>query len=115
DHPRGGPLALTSRFGYLILVHVPRALVFFATGCGRIAFDAAPGDGHAAADVQTFDGATPDVFLEPGLIAWFQFDDDPADGVLDTVVGAARGTCMSSCPAVVPGIHGSAYELDGTS
>lgn len=98
-------------FRYLTLVHVPLALGLLAAGCGRIGFDAAPGDGR----VETFDQALPDVFLEPGLIAWFQFEDDPVDGVLDSVIGANRGTCMSTCPAVVPGIRGSAYDFDGTT
>jgi hypothetical protein len=89
--------------------------------CGRFGFGNEPTvdaptavDADAAADAS--DAAT-DAPLPAGLIAWWQMDDAPGDGVLDDSTGAghtARCVIGVSCPTSVPGKHGNAMRFDGT-
>jgi hypothetical protein len=71
-----------------------RALLVLAAGCGRIGFDAAPGDPEMFPVVYTLDA------IENGRVAssWPAFD----------------GYCQPSvCPTVQPGIRDGALQFDG--
>jgi hypothetical protein len=64
----------------------------------------------ASADAATPD-ATPDAFVDPSLIAHWEFDDDPADGALDSSGRGHTATCLAACPAQVTGKIGMAYQF----
>ncbi len=88
------------------------AAMCLAMGCGRANFDLRPHfDGGADADsLATID--EPDAApLDPNLVAWLQFEDDPADSVDDAV--GVNANCVTTCPVLVPGPRGTAYQFDG--
>ena len=82
-------------------------------------FDAAFDSGNAdASGVQTDAGT--DAGISPpvtaGLLAWYRFEDDPADAdeVLDSSGNGRNGSCSAGdCPAVASGRVGLAYDFDG--
>lgn len=77
--------------------------VWGLAACGRIGF------AREEPDATTDLDAAPD----PSLVAWFAMETDPADAIQD-LAGGAPATCMATgCPVLVPGIRGSAIELDG--
>lgn len=65
----------------------------------------------AAIDSATHDGSP--ATAPAGAVMHLAFDDDPTDGVLDSA-GAHVVTCVGTCPAVVAGKYGSAYQFTGT-
>ena len=87
-------------------------LVLAIVGCGRVAFDPLSSDGSTGGtgdDGSTGDGqvATAD------LLALWTCDDDPSDGLDDTVGGHA-GTCGAGvCPTSIAGQRGTACRFDG--
>ena len=50
---------------------------------------------------------------DPSLLGYYPFDDDPNDGVDNSVPGVPDAVCRVSCPSQVPGVHGGAYRFDG--
>ena len=90
--------------------HTSRGFRWWVLGlsaCGRLGFDApgvSPSDALATGDA---------VSAPPGAIAWYRFDDDPSDGVLDSSGNGHHGNC-AMCPALVEdGREGSAYHFSG--
>ncbi len=73
-------------------------------GCGRVGFD-------SPTDLPV------DSFIDrlPGLLAFFPFDDDPRDGVDNRAIGAGLAGCLTTCPTLVQGVSGSAYQFNGTT
>ena len=61
------------------------------------------------------DAATPvDALDDPGLLAWYRFEDAPADGVTDSSGNGHTGACnVGECPGLVAGRIGMAYDFDG--
>lgn len=51
---------------------------------------------------------------DDGLIAWYQMDQPPDDGVIVDAHGLAPGSC-EVCPSLEPGHIGSAYRFDGVA
>ncbi len=49
-----------------------------------------------------------------GLVAYWKFDDDPTNGALDSSGHGHTGTCVTTCPTVVAGKVGMAYQFDAT-
>lgn len=72
-----------------------------------------PIDSPVHVDAHVFEDAPPDA-LPNGLIAWWKFDDDPADGALDSTGHGHTGTCIGTCPTLVAGKVGMAYAFDAT-
>jgi hypothetical protein len=77
-------------------------------------FDANVPD-HDAADVPPIDAAPPvDAFDDPTLRAWWEFEDAPGDGVLDSSGNGHTGGCAgTTCPTQAAGRIGMAYDFDG--
>lgn len=48
------------------------------------------------------------------LVAYWAFDDDPSDGALDSTGNGHTATCEGTCPTVVAGKVGMAYQFDAT-
>ncbi len=63
------------------------------------------------AAMPSIDGAAPRT-IPPGAALWLQMDDAPANGATDSA-GAHAVTCTGACPALVPGVYGSAYRFNG--
>jgi hypothetical protein len=84
---------------------VAAVCVLLAPGCGRHAFDPVS-DGGDSNDASTDAGP-----IDPSLVAWWQFEDDPADNVTDMI--GMDATCVTTCPTRVPGPRGTAYQFDG--
>lgn len=83
------------------------ALIIALAGCGRIGFG----------EDQPIDSAI-DAIDEPGLIAWYRFEDDPADGRLDDSAGSNQpALCVTglTCGVGTEGRIGQGLLLDGTS
>lgn len=82
-------------------------------GCGRVAFDPRT---DAAADVGT---DAREVRAEPGLVAYYPFDEPQFPDVVLDVSGHERdGTCSqvaSTCPTPTSGRVGGAASFDGTA
>jgi hypothetical protein len=79
-----------------------RCLVLLCA-CGRIGFDPS-----------ATDSAAPDA-SDPSLVAHYQLDDDPNDGVLDSTGHGLGGSCETTCPMPEPGKIGKAYRFNGTT
>jgi concanavalin A-like lectin/glucanase superfamily protein len=98
-------------------------LLVLVAACGRFGFGSQPAidasatvDGDAPAS-DASDAAIDGPALPAGLIAWWQMDDAPGDGVLDDSTGGghtARCVAGVSCPTAVAGKHGNAIRFDGT-
>ena len=72
-------------------------------------------DGICVADVP-IDAASPsvDAASEPGLVAWYRFEDSPVLGVDDSSGNDHTGACAGTgCPVMVAGRVGNAYQFDG--
>ena len=69
--------------------------------------DAAMPDGVVQQDAMI--DAPLEVPVGPKL--WLKFDDDPADGVVDSASPAHTAACNASCPTLVAGKKGSAYQF----
>ncbi len=82
-------------------------VILLIAGCGRIGFGPAGdpvGDGSATADVGPSEA----------LIAHWQFEDVPGDGVLDSTGHGHTARCLTSCPTIdVAGKRGAGYRFDG--
>jgi hypothetical protein len=63
-------------------------------------------------DAPSFIDAPPGT-IPPGAVLWLKMDNDPTNGAIDSA-GSHLTTC-TSCPALVPGQFGSAYQFDGAS
>jgi hypothetical protein len=85
-------------------------ILWLVVGCGRVDF-AATAD--APSDLAVDSPA--DAFQVPGLLAYFPFDDDPTDGVDNRALGAGLAGCLTTCPTLVQGVSGSAYQFNGTT
>jgi hypothetical protein len=84
-------------------------------GCGRLGFDGQASDGGLAdaslggADAaRAIDAAGGE--LPAGLVAWYPFDDDPGDGVLDATGHGHDGAC-ATCPTQAAGPVGGAFDF----
>lgn len=97
----------------------PWVVVLLVAGCGEVqerTVDAAVADARvdavlvdaAAIDAQIDAPAPPVIPANPAL--WLRFEDNPADGVLDSAATPHTATC-TVCPAQVTGIKGGAYEF----
>ena len=84
------------------------ACVVLASGCGRSQFDLRPVADASGDDDDASADAAP---IDPSLIAWLLFEDDPTDSVADAAGPAA--SCVTTCPTRVPGPRGTAYKFDG--
>src|SRR5262245_13344268 len=65
-------------------------------------------DSPVPVDAHVVEDAPPDA-LPSGLVAWWKFDDDPANGALDSTGNGHTGTCIATCPTLVAGKIGMAY------
>lgn len=83
-------------------------LVWCGTACGHVNFD----DRTDAPDTSDVRDAQQS---DPSLIAHYEFDDDPNDGVLDSTGHGHTGGCNTTCPAVEPGKLGGAYRFNGAT
>lgn len=94
------------------IIEVVRGLTLLCAlaACGRIDFD--PRDEAGAGGNDGGDASSLDA-TDTSLIAYYRFDDDPGDGVLDSTGHGHTGACNPTCPTVVAGKLGGAYELDG--
>jgi len=88
-------------------------LILALVGCGRLGFDATS-ERVADAPADVSDVAA-DALAAPGLLAHFAFDDTPLDGVDNRAIGGGLATCLTTCPTVVPGVSGSAYQFNGAT
>ena len=85
-------------------------------GCGRIGYNpiGLQDDGSTPQD----DGSTTpdeDAAVDPDLLVWIPFDDDPRSGAVDQQGVLAPGQCaVGRCPLSEPGIMGRSYRFDGT-
>ena len=71
-------------------------------------------DAGGTTDAGTDAGASPPVTA--GLLAWYRFEDNPADAdeVLDSSGNGRNGSCsVGDCPTVATGRVGLAYDFDG--
>ncbi len=92
------------------------SLILLSAACGSVkndALDAAVHDGPGT----LIDAPAADMMLDAHLDVpvgpkmWLKFDDDPSDGVVDSASPAHTAACNPSCPTLVAGKKGSAYQF----
>lgn len=83
------------------------AACVLAAGCGRFGFGTS--SPHGDAMVPDSDA------LQPALVAYYTFDDDPSDGAADSSGFGHTAGCILSCPTLGPGHIGGAFAFNGTS
>jgi hypothetical protein len=95
------------------------ASVVILTSCGRWSFDVVDAAGMDAPGIDA-DAPGPDadaggIAAITGLVAWYAMDVDPSAGsVMDGSPNHLDGRCtVGTCPGVVSGKIGMAYEFDG--
>lgn len=78
-----------------------------------------PGDADIVPDTSSGRDATVTTTLDAppdadvsGLVAHWTFDDDPADGALDSTGHGHLATCQGACPTLVTGKIGGGYHFD---
>jgi hypothetical protein len=76
-------------------------------GCGRVGFD--PVGSGAGADALG-DGLDGSSTVPAGAQLWLEMDTDPNVVIIDRA-GGHSVACTTSCPTVVSGIHGTAYNF----
>jgi hypothetical protein len=81
---------------------------------GRCVPPGTAGEPDAAIDarVDAAIDAPPDAFVDVTLVAYWNFDDTPADGALDSSGRGHTATCIGACPTLVPGKNGNGYRFD---
>ena len=114
--PQAAPGAPCSKEGTC-----PGALVCLEGTCvppGTLPADAPPVPRDAPPEVPSPDGPTtnppPDAYVDPSLVAYWELDDAPGNGALDSTGNGHTGTCATACPTVVTGKLGNAYHFDAS-
>jgi hypothetical protein len=60
------------------------------------------------------DEHTTGVPVDPGLVAWYRFEDPLDDGAEDSSRNGLHATC-TACPTQTPGVDGNAAQFDGST